>query len=228
MHIGARCNPHRWLFDSPAERARFLALLEEIAEEHGWTIWAYCLMGTHYHVLVRAEVTALSAGMQRLNTALAKMVKRRDGVRGDVFDGRFFCVPVTTLGHARRAIRYIALNPVKEGLVEDPSDWPWSNYAAMLRGEGAASDEIREVVGGPEALAAFVDAGRDVELPDDPAELAHDRRPLESLVTAEPDTWWLAHRRHGYSISDIARQVGRNKSNVSRAIRLRDNRNDGV
>jgi hypothetical protein len=36
-------------------------------------------------------------------------------------------------GQLLAAYRYLARNPVEAGLVEDPSDWPWSSAAAHAR-----------------------------------------------------------------------------------------------
>jgi hypothetical protein len=42
---------------------------------------------------------------------------------------RYDCVPVTTNRQMLRTFRYVARNPVKAGLCENPADWYWSSYA---------------------------------------------------------------------------------------------------
>lgn len=49
-----------------------------------------------------------------------------------VFDGRFRARLMETESHALQVHRYIALNPVRAGLVRDPEDWPWSSLGAVL------------------------------------------------------------------------------------------------
>jgi putative transposase len=44
--------------------------------------------------------------------------------------------------HLFAAIRYLALNPVKAGLVARAADWPWSSVRAQLRGR---DDELVKV-----------------------------------------------------------------------------------
>lgn len=45
--------------------------------------------------------------------------------------------------HLMAAFRYIALNPVKAGLVQQAKDWPWSSVGAHL----TQSDTPRVTVG---------------------------------------------------------------------------------
>ena len=54
--IGSRC--------SSTQRDRYLCLtlLGETAERYGWDVLSYCLMDTHWHLLVRTPEPTLSAG----------------------------------------------------------------------------------------------------------------------------------------------------------------------
>lgn len=49
-----------------------------------------------------------------------------------MFEGRFRSVLVESESHALEVHRYIALNPVRAGLVRDPEAWPWSSLGAIL------------------------------------------------------------------------------------------------
>lgn len=72
---------------------------------------------------------------------------RRFGCRWDVGDPR----PATTREIIVRAIRYVLLDPVRDGLAADPWAWPWST----LRDLGGAVDddwtraEVRKLIRGP-------------------------------------------------------------------------------
>ena len=52
--------------------------------------------------------------------------------RGHLFEGRYRSVLVETESHALEVYRYIALNPVRAGLVRDPTLWRWSSLPAVL------------------------------------------------------------------------------------------------
>jgi putative transposase len=56
---------------------------------NGWQIEAYCLMTTHFHLVLATKVDALSAGMERLNGDYARSFNHRHNRRGHLFAERF-------------------------------------------------------------------------------------------------------------------------------------------
>jgi putative transposase len=128
---------------------------------HRWLCHAYCLMTTHYHVVLETTEATLSAGMHVLNGCYARTFNRRHGTKGHVFDARFGSRLVSSQSHLLDAVRYVALNPVRAGLSETPQAWPWSSYATLL--------------GDFEPLAGIVDRRRTLALLDDGP------RPLEAV-----------------------------------------------
>lgn len=131
-HVTAHSNVGRTVFGDDHERAQFLALLELTVTRCGWSCRSYCLLSTHYHVLVETPEPDLSVGMQYLNGRYGQWANWQRGERGHVFEGRFKAVHVETESHTLEVHRYIALNPVRAGLVRDPEDWPWSSLGAIL------------------------------------------------------------------------------------------------
>jgi len=65
-HVTANAVPEAWLFRDD-DRRLFLALLVLVADRYCWHIHAYCLMGTHYHLLLATTRERLSAGFHLLN-----------------------------------------------------------------------------------------------------------------------------------------------------------------
>ena len=51
-HVMARGNQGQMIYRDDADRKRFLETLAEACEKTGWHIYAYVLMGNHYHLLV--------------------------------------------------------------------------------------------------------------------------------------------------------------------------------
>src|SRR5215470_1940783 len=76
------------IFVADVDRADFLHLLSMVAKRFRWKVHAYCLMGTHYHLVVETTATDLSEGMQRLNGRYAQLFNHRHRRRGHVFEGR--------------------------------------------------------------------------------------------------------------------------------------------
>ncbi len=66
------------------------------------------------------------------------MINEREGWTGFLWQGRFMSAAMDEQ-HTLAAARYIELNPVTAGLVENPGDYPWSSARAHL---GLAADPI--------------------------------------------------------------------------------------
>ena len=101
------------------------------------SIPAYCLMPTHYHLLGRVKQTSevlktsevsasqqVSHAMQLLLISYTKAINKRFDRTGALFQGAFHSKPISEYNHLQSLCVYIHANPVKDGLVEYPEDWP--------------------------------------------------------------------------------------------------------
>lgn len=132
-HVFAQSVSCRPLFPDAEARRTFLRLVGLTTERHGWHVQSYCLMTTHYHLLVRIEESNLARGMQWLNGVYGALLNQIDRDHGHVFGSRYGSVPVTTDSYLLEVVRYIALNPVRAGICTDPAEWPWSSYRVIVR-----------------------------------------------------------------------------------------------
>jgi REP element-mobilizing transposase RayT len=132
FHVMARGNARQQVFLDDDDYSLFLALLWRIADRVEWSVWAYCLMPNHYHLLVQTCRPTLSRGMRDLNGAYALKFNRRHERVGHVFQGRFLSIVVDTPAYLLELSRYIVLNPIRSGLTDRPEAWRWSSYPAMI------------------------------------------------------------------------------------------------
>jgi putative transposase len=79
----------------------------------------------------------IAAGMQYLKGRYGQWVNWSRGQRSHLFEGRYCAVLVESESHALELHRYIALNPVRAGLVRDPEAWRWGSLRALLGRERA-------------------------------------------------------------------------------------------
>jgi REP element-mobilizing transposase RayT len=119
------------IFRDDDDRGVFLSLLWAVVRRHDWSCLAFCLMNTHYHLLIRTPDADLAAGMQRLNSNFAQGFNRKYAETGHLFERRYHSVPIERDGHLLELYRYIALNPVRAGLCSRPEGWTWSSYRAV-------------------------------------------------------------------------------------------------
>ena len=110
----------------------FERLLADVVQRHGWFCHTYCLMPNHYHLLAETPLPNLSDGMQRLNSKYAQWFNSEHGLSGHVFERRFYSKVVESIYHLLELARYVVLNPVRAGLCDDPGEWVWSSYRALV------------------------------------------------------------------------------------------------
>ena len=66
-HVTARGNARAEIFLDDEDRCSFLTLLGTEVSQQGWRLYAYCLMGNHYHLMIETPEPNLGRGMRRLN-----------------------------------------------------------------------------------------------------------------------------------------------------------------
>ncbi len=120
------------LFRDDTDRVGFLRELARATARIEWICMAYCLMRTHYHLILSVEDGVLPRGMHALNFRYACAFNQRHDSRGHVQAARYGSRRIEDDDALMYAFRYVARNPVEAGLCADPADWPWSSYAATI------------------------------------------------------------------------------------------------
>ncbi len=110
----------------------FLRKIKEILTPEIAFIIAYVLMPTHYHLLIQVNGFNFSSAMGRLILSYTKACNLEWGRSGPLFEGRFKSKLVNSDEYILGLSRYIHLNPVSADLVQNPADWPYSNYSDLI------------------------------------------------------------------------------------------------
>jgi REP element-mobilizing transposase RayT len=132
FHIATRSAARRVILRDDEDRDALLGLMRRTCQRQGWLCRGYCLLSTHYHLLVTTPKPNLAPGMQWLNGLYASMFNERHAYNGHVFGGRYKSVLVQSDAHLVYLVAYLAMNPVKAGICRDPAEWSWSSYRALL------------------------------------------------------------------------------------------------
>lgn len=127
-HVTRRSAGPIAMFRDDVDRTGFCNYLNRVVTRFGWVCHAFCLMTTHYHLLVSVEQDALQPGMHALNGPYAQAFNLRHGRNGHLRGSPYGARLVDDDDDFLRVVRYIALNPVRGGLCEHPADWAWSSY----------------------------------------------------------------------------------------------------
>jgi REP element-mobilizing transposase RayT len=108
------------------DRRSFLRLLRSCERRFGWVCDAFCLMTTHYHLVLESSRGALSRGLHVLNGRYAAEFNRRYDRYGHLFADRYAVRVIEDETYLYDACAYVVQNPVTAGLCHRASDWPWS------------------------------------------------------------------------------------------------------
>ena len=132
FHVTSRAVGGADLFRDDLDRTLLVNLLTRAGIAFRWACHAYCLMTTHYHLVIEANREDLSLGMHRLNGPYAQNFNARYGRRGHVFEGRFGAYGVEGESYLQNTCLYVLNNPVRAGLCEAAEDWPWNGGLVHL------------------------------------------------------------------------------------------------
>jgi putative transposase len=136
-HVTQRGNRRERTFFEDADYKRYRTMLGQAARKAGAAVWAYCLMPNHVHlIIVPTDADGLRSTFADAHRRYTAMINARHQWTGHLWQGRFGSVAMDE-AHLMAAARYVALNPVRAGLVENARDWPWSSVGAHL----AAADD---------------------------------------------------------------------------------------
>ena len=127
-HILSRGNKAESIFQEDSDKEYFLDVLSRAAERYGTEVYAYCIMGNHYHLLVGAPLGMLSEVMHMIQSSFGSHMRRNRKWIGHVFAGRYKSLCVEKEGYLLELSRYIHLNPVRAGITKMPEEYNWSSY----------------------------------------------------------------------------------------------------
>lgn len=171
-HVMLRGINRQVIFESNADYSYFIRILYRMVypmdesrhpQPSLCSIYAYCLMPNHVHLLLREKAEALSSVVKRIAAAYAWYYNKRYEHYGHLFQDRFKSEPVNDMGYFVTLLRYIHQNPVAAGLSHDVASYPWSSWGEYdICGAGKSCvcsigqvverfpiEELREMVNNP-------------------------------------------------------------------------------
>ena len=94
-HVTQRGNRRANVFETDADNEAYLRFLKKYADKRGLSIWAYCLMANHIHlVVVPQREESLGQALRDAHTVYAMYFNSRTQLSGHVWQGRFFSCPL--------------------------------------------------------------------------------------------------------------------------------------
>lgn len=131
-HIIMRGINRQNIFEEESDCERFIETLQRYKEHCGYSLYAYCLMGNHLHLLLKEGIEPLEQVMRRICGSYVYWYNRKYDRVGNLFQDRFKSEPVEDEKYFLVVLRYILQNPVKARIVSSVGDYKWSNYKEFL------------------------------------------------------------------------------------------------
>ena len=135
-HILSRGNNQQVIFHKDRDYQEFLDILAFYKKKYGLEIYHYVLMGNHIHLIVKVpDGKGLSEAMKGIKWRYAQYYRKNYGGIGHFWQERFRSFLIQEGRYLLECGRYIELNPVKAGIIEEPKWYYWSSYRAYGEGE---------------------------------------------------------------------------------------------
>jgi putative transposase len=146
------CYQRRPLLASARARNLVVQILNEVRARYHFALIGYVIMPEHLHLLISEgpaapPSTILQVFKQRLARRmrgkkrvapgqLALRFPSKQGTLRRFWQRRYYDFNVYSRGKVIEKLHYMHANPVRQGLVDHPGDWPWSSWCFYYRGEG--------------------------------------------------------------------------------------------
>ncbi len=160
------CQP---LFKSDANYKFFLKKFDQYLSSV-LDVYAYCLLGNHFHLLIRVKENLKN--LKRNNLSIHDIVSKQFRVFfqsyalafniqhkriGTLFQTPFKRAKINDEFYLSRLIYYIHANPQKHNLIYDFREWKWSSYSRILLETDTKlkKQEILDWFGGKAAYLKF-------------------------------------------------------------------------
>ena len=134
-HVMGRGIEKRNIFITDTDRHDFIERLSALSNDGAMDIYAWALLPNHFHLLCKTRNRPLSSSMRKLLTGYVVNFNRRHQRYGHLFQNRYKSIVCQEDRYFKELVRYIHLNLLRAGLVDDLAHLaqsPWSGHSAVL------------------------------------------------------------------------------------------------
>ncbi len=118
------------LFHFKDDFKAFLDLVQQYKERFDVSLFHYCLMTNHSHLLIKSQdIQALFHFSYYVQRRYAYYYCKAHKWRGQVFQRMYKSIPIDKDTYLLECGRYIERNPLRAKLVKSAEQWPYSSYS---------------------------------------------------------------------------------------------------
>ncbi|SHJ57504.1 REP-associated tyrosine transposase [Paramaledivibacter caminithermalis] len=131
-HVILRGINRQRIFEDDEDYEKLLETLKDNKKVSGYKIYAYCFMSNHIHLLIKEGEEDLGTIFRRIGATYVYWYNWKYNRHGHLFQDRYKSEVVENDRYFLTVLRYIHQNPLKAGIVEDISKYPWSSYREYI------------------------------------------------------------------------------------------------
>ncbi len=138
------------IFQSDYDRKNFLNRLGKLIPETQTDCFAWALIPNHAHLLLKTGLVPVFVLMSRLLTGYAVWFNKKYRRHGQLFQNRYKSILCQEDPYLKELVRYIHLNPLRAGLVEDMkklNKHPWCGHSVLMNKTKQAWQNIDYIYG---------------------------------------------------------------------------------
>lgn len=132
-HIMLRGINRQTIFEEDEDKRRFLGTLQKYKTISKYSIYSYCLMDNHVHLLLKETKESLSESIKRICSSYVYWYNMKYERSGHLFQERFKGEVVENAAYFLTVLRYIHQNPVKAGLDENVFTSKWTSVNEYIK-----------------------------------------------------------------------------------------------
>lgn len=149
QHVIVRGIEKQDIFFEDREREFFVERLSSLLKETEVRCFAWALMSNHFHLLLMPTRGTLATFMRRLLTGYAVYFNREHNRTGHLFQNRYKSIVCEEEPYLLELVRYIHLNPLRAGLVDDLTgldSYSWSGHSVLMGKRRLDVQEQKEIL----------------------------------------------------------------------------------
>jgi REP element-mobilizing transposase RayT len=135
-HVMLRGINKQIIFEDNEDYEKFIEVIKEYKEVCGYEIYAFCLMSNHIHLLIKEGKEDLGIVFRRIGSKFVYWYNLKYKRSGHLFQDRYKSEVVGNDKYFLTVLRYIHQNPVKAGIVDSMTKYPWSSYKEYFSRNG--------------------------------------------------------------------------------------------
>lgn len=139
-HIILRGMNRQAIFEDDEDYIKFIQTLKDCKQKSEFSVYAYCLMSNHVHLLIKEGKEELGLIMRRIGAMYVYWYNFKYGRCGHLFQDRYKSEAVEDDKYLLTVISYIHNNPIKAGLVSDIGTYKWSSFSGYINNSSLIDD----------------------------------------------------------------------------------------